>query len=300
MSMPRDRAEEPRTNNYRHACASCRHQRKKCDNTCLMAPYFPAHMVENFQTVQRIFGVGNVSKILMNLDVQHREQAAESIKWEASIWRQDPVHGPLGKYRQLERELRVLRKQLITQQKILNQWSSNSSNQSEVGMMLPNSEGGLNSGLTCSLQGEQEIESQGVVSCTGIPYNTEGGLFAFPTVPAPSHQPLPLSGSHGEIAFYNEKLLQGQDRARQLGRSEAVCQDHMIVGNMGNDGIGCLEAIFTQGVGNFGTAQPAVGPSMRQGQPRRNQAGNHMAMTYRSDRGVSPFGLTPHHHMNPP
>ncbi|XP_041024036.1 LOB domain-containing protein 22-like [Juglans microcarpa x Juglans regia] len=273
MSRPRGRAEEPSSSNYRHACAKCRHQRKKCDNTCLMAPYFPVHMAEIFQTVHRFFGVRNVSKILMNLDVQHRELATESIKWEASIWRQNPVHRPLGKYRQLEQELQLLRKQLITQEKILNQWSIYSSNQSKVGMMLPSFEGGLNSGLTCSLQGEQDIESQ-VVSCTGIPYkgipyNTEGGLIPFLTVPVPSCQPLPLSRSHGEIEFCNEKLLQGQDRARQLGRCEAVCQDHMIIGNKGNNGIGCLETLFTQGVGNFGMAQqpqPAVGPcSMGQG-----------------------------------
>lgn len=78
----------------------------------------------------------------------------------------------------------------------------------------------------------------------------------------------------------------------------------MIIGNKGNNGIGCLEALFTQGVGNFGMAQqpqPAVGPyNMEQGQPRRNQAGNHMAMTYRSDRGMLQFGLTPRHHVNPP
>lgn len=95
----------------------------------------------------------------------------------------------------------------------MNQWSSYGRNQSEVGMMLPSFEGGLNSSLTCSLQGEQEIESQGVVSCTGIPYNTEGGLIPFLTIPTPSRQPLPLSGSHGEIellmkSFYRNKIEQ--------------------------------------------------------------------------------------------
>lgn len=103
--------------NSRHACAACRHQRKKCDDDCVMAPYFTAEKEEAFRAVHKIFGVSNTSKLLKKLeDKNHRGRAAESFIWEACTWKQDPVNGPLGKYRQLEREIALLRDALQRQQ----------------------------------------------------------------------------------------------------------------------------------------------------------------------------------------
>ncbi|PQQ04574.1 hypothetical protein Pyn_24249 [Prunus yedoensis var. nudiflora] len=82
--------------NSRHACAACRHQRKKCDDDCVMAPYFTAEKEEAFRAVHKIFGVSNTSKLLKKLeDKNHRGRAAESFIWEACTWKQDPVNGPL-------------------------------------------------------------------------------------------------------------------------------------------------------------------------------------------------------------
>ncbi|BBH00941.1 LOB domain-containing protein 2 [Prunus dulcis] len=103
--------------NSRHACSACRHQRKKCDDDCVMAPYFTAEKEEAFRAVHKIFGVSNTSKLLKKLeDKNHRGRAAESFIWEACTWKQDPVNGPLGKYRQLEREIALLRDALQRQQ----------------------------------------------------------------------------------------------------------------------------------------------------------------------------------------
>ncbi|KAB2601287.1 LOB domain-containing protein 30-like [Pyrus ussuriensis x Pyrus communis] len=101
----------------RHACAACRHQRKRCEEDCAMAPYF-TNKDEDFKAVHRIFGVSNMTKLLKQLEDQnHRGAAVQSFIWEADMWNQDPVNGPLGKYRKLERENELLRNALNEEQK---------------------------------------------------------------------------------------------------------------------------------------------------------------------------------------
>ncbi|KAM1004796.1 hypothetical protein ACFX13_004989 [Malus domestica] len=103
----------------RHACAACRHQRKRCEEDCVMAPYF-TNKDEDFKAVHRIFGVSNMTKLLKQLEDQnHRGTAVQSFIWEAYMWNQDPVNGPLGKYRKLERENELLRNALNEEQKAL-------------------------------------------------------------------------------------------------------------------------------------------------------------------------------------
>lgn len=45
-------------------CAACRMLRRKCDNNCLLAPYFPGDDVEKFAGVHRVFGASNVAKMI--------------------------------------------------------------------------------------------------------------------------------------------------------------------------------------------------------------------------------------------
>ncbi|XVF27564.1 hypothetical protein REPUB_Repub14bG0119200 [Reevesia pubescens] len=99
------------TLNSRHACASCKHQRKRCDNNCVFAPHFPANRANYFREVQKIFGVKNVGGILAHLSPQDRQKAVESLEWEALAWKEDPIEGPLGLFRKLEKELELLKNQ---------------------------------------------------------------------------------------------------------------------------------------------------------------------------------------------
>ena len=98
--------------NNRNACAACKHQRKRCDDNCVMAPYFPADKAEEFEAVHSVFGVKNVSKRLKSLDVQHREVAVKSFIWEARAWMQDGVGGPLQQHIKVTHELELLKRQL--------------------------------------------------------------------------------------------------------------------------------------------------------------------------------------------
>ncbi|THG08018.1 hypothetical protein TEA_011852 [Camellia sinensis var. sinensis] len=80
----------------RPACASCKHQRKRCHQGCLMAPHFPSSKTEEFEAVHAVFGVSNVTKIIKTLDFARQKQAVKSFIWEALWWKRDPAHGPLG------------------------------------------------------------------------------------------------------------------------------------------------------------------------------------------------------------
>ncbi|PHT55870.1 hypothetical protein CQW23_04356 [Capsicum baccatum] len=92
----------------RPACASCKHQRKKCiEGDCAMWRHFPATKMDEFLAVHKVFGIANVTKKIKSLDnVAQQDETIKSFLWEARLWQEDPVHGPLGAYRQLEQQLK--------------------------------------------------------------------------------------------------------------------------------------------------------------------------------------------------
>ncbi|BFG39021.1 hypothetical protein CerSpe_252950 [Prunus speciosa] len=95
-----------------HACASCKHQRRKCDETCEMAPYFPASRYSEFQNAQKIFGVSNIQKVMAMAAPDQRQAAAESIITEGNARKNDPVHGCLGIIRGLNAQIQGLEREL--------------------------------------------------------------------------------------------------------------------------------------------------------------------------------------------
>ncbi|KAL6536907.1 hypothetical protein OROHE_012491 [Orobanche hederae] len=93
------------------ACASCKHQRKKCTNKCVLAPFFPVGKAREFLAVHKVFGVSNVTKIITNLGEEERKVAVDSLIWEALCRQRDPVLGPYGDYRRICEELRLYKSQ---------------------------------------------------------------------------------------------------------------------------------------------------------------------------------------------
>ncbi|XP_020571888.1 LOB domain-containing protein 24-like [Phalaenopsis equestris] len=74
-------------------CAACKYLRRRCSEDCILAPYFHHSQPERFASVHRIFGAGNVARMLQQLPLHDRAQAADAIATEAH-WRvQDPVYG---------------------------------------------------------------------------------------------------------------------------------------------------------------------------------------------------------------
>ncbi|KAL2466606.1 LOB domain-containing protein 2 [Abeliophyllum distichum] len=105
------------------ACASCKHQRKKCTEKCILAPFFPVDKTREFQAVHKVFGVSNVTKIVTNLEEEDRKQAVDSLVWEAFCWQKDAVLGPYGEYRRVCEELRLYKSQYQQIHQVQNQGS---------------------------------------------------------------------------------------------------------------------------------------------------------------------------------
>ncbi|KAE9445985.1 hypothetical protein C3L33_22112, partial [Rhododendron williamsianum] len=74
-------------------CAACKLQRRKCTQECVFAPYFPPDQPQKFETVHKVFGASNVAKILSELAPAQREDAVNSLAYEADARLRDPVYG---------------------------------------------------------------------------------------------------------------------------------------------------------------------------------------------------------------
>ncbi|XAR54478.1 hypothetical protein NMG60_11029622 [Bertholletia excelsa] len=86
-------------------CAACKSLRRRCPPDCVLAPYFPSNNPQRFDSVHKIFGASNVTKMLEGLPVNLRGEAAECMSFEA-MWRvKDPVYGCVGIISHLQQEI---------------------------------------------------------------------------------------------------------------------------------------------------------------------------------------------------
>ncbi|OMO51103.1 hypothetical protein COLO4_37818 [Corchorus olitorius] len=102
-------------------CAACKILRQKCTQECVLAPYFPPDNPQKFATVHKVFGKSNVAKILNELSVSQREEAVNSLSYEAEYRLRDPVYGCVGlisilqqRLKQLQYDLHFAKKELAT------------------------------------------------------------------------------------------------------------------------------------------------------------------------------------------
>ncbi|KAK7285765.1 hypothetical protein RJT34_20546 [Clitoria ternatea] len=93
-------------------CAACRILRRRCDNKCLLAPYFPTHELENFVGVHRVFGASNVIKMIQMVEETKREDAVKAMVYEATARLRDPVYGSAGCIYHLQKMIQELNEQL--------------------------------------------------------------------------------------------------------------------------------------------------------------------------------------------
>ncbi|CAL9204631.1 unnamed protein product [Musa hybrid cultivar] len=110
-------------------CAACRYLRRRCCEDCALAPYFPSANPHRFACVHRIFGASNVARMLQQIPVEHRRQAADAIAMEA-YWRvQDPVYGSVGFISMLQREISVVQRELAETQAQITMYASQAQSQ---------------------------------------------------------------------------------------------------------------------------------------------------------------------------
>ncbi|KAK4778279.1 hypothetical protein SAY87_018466 [Trapa incisa] len=100
-------------------CAACKLQRRKCTPECIFAPYFPADQPQKFAYIHKVFGASNVSKLLHELSVSQREDAVQSLAYEAETRLRDPVYGCVGLISILQQRLKHLQSELVNAKKEL-------------------------------------------------------------------------------------------------------------------------------------------------------------------------------------
>ncbi|KAH9330761.1 hypothetical protein KI387_002869, partial [Taxus chinensis] len=98
------------------SCASCKRQRKKCPESCVLAPHFPSTDTKKFDVVQRVFGTSHVIKTLQGVEDYQRADVVNSILYESSARVKDPVHGCAGIVYQLQAKIAELESQLAATQ----------------------------------------------------------------------------------------------------------------------------------------------------------------------------------------
>ncbi|KAH6803258.1 Lateral organ boundaries domain family protein [Perilla frutescens var. frutescens] len=100
------------SSSYNSPCAACKFLRRKCMPGCIFAPYFPPEEPQKFANVHKIFGASNVSKLLNDLLPQQRDDAVNSLAYEAEARVRDPVYGCVGAISFLQRQVDRLQKEL--------------------------------------------------------------------------------------------------------------------------------------------------------------------------------------------
>ncbi|XP_021762866.1 protein LATERAL ORGAN BOUNDARIES-like [Chenopodium quinoa] len=100
------------SSSYNSPCAACKFLRRKCMPGCIFAPYFPPEEPQKFANVHKIFGASNVTKLLNELLPHQREDAVNSLAYEAEARVRDPVYGCVGAISYLQRQVQKLQKEL--------------------------------------------------------------------------------------------------------------------------------------------------------------------------------------------
>ncbi|KAG8642520.1 LOB domain-containing protein 36 [Manihot esculenta] len=103
-------------------CAACKFLRRKCTQECVFAPYFPPDQPQKFANVHKVFGASNVAKLLNELNTAQREDAVNSLAYEAEARLHDPVYGCVGLISILQHRLKELQSDLYNAKKELSQY----------------------------------------------------------------------------------------------------------------------------------------------------------------------------------
>ncbi|KAJ6772592.1 LOB DOMAIN-CONTAINING PROTEIN 21 [Salix koriyanagi] len=130
------RNHEPRASS---SCAACKFLKRRCTPNCIFAPYFRSDEPNKFVKVHKVFGASNVSKILIEVPEEQREDTVNSLAYEAEARLRDPVYGCIGAIALLQRKMVELQVDLAIARARLARYAANSPPiLNDHGSMIPN------------------------------------------------------------------------------------------------------------------------------------------------------------------
>ncbi|KAJ8747855.1 hypothetical protein K2173_027419 [Erythroxylum novogranatense] len=164
------------SSSYNSPCAACKFLRRKCMPGCIFAPYFPPEEPQKFANVHKIFGASNVTKLLNEVLPHQREDAVNSLAYEAEARVRDPVYGCVGAISFLQRQVQRLQRELDAANADLIRYASN-----EIPTALPAS--GVSSMTPMSASRQRGVDQ------FNRRIGNEGGFYQAPGVSLPYHLP---------------------------------------------------------------------------------------------------------------
>ncbi|CBI31506.3 unnamed protein product, partial [Vitis vinifera] len=104
-SSPSSSRFSPPPTAFQGPCAACKVLRRRCDESCILAPYFPPNEPLKFINAHKVFGASNIAKALQELPQPTRADAVSSMVYEANARIRDPVYGCAGTICHLHKQL---------------------------------------------------------------------------------------------------------------------------------------------------------------------------------------------------
>uniref|UniRef100_A0A803N0F5 LOB domain-containing protein n=2 Tax=Chenopodium quinoa TaxID=63459 RepID=A0A803N0F5_CHEQI len=103
-------------------CGACKFLRRKCTNGCIFAPHFGSDQgAARFAAVHKVFGASNVSKLLLHIPMNRRQDAVVTISYEAQARLSDPVYGCVSTILALQQQVATLQAELaMVQSQVIN------------------------------------------------------------------------------------------------------------------------------------------------------------------------------------
>jgi len=88
----------PHVDAFKSFCqgAACKFLKRRCIPNCIFAPCFRSDECKKFAKVHKVFGASNVSKILIKVPEEQREDTANSLAYDAEARLRDPIYGCIG------------------------------------------------------------------------------------------------------------------------------------------------------------------------------------------------------------
>ncbi|KMT11291.1 hypothetical protein BVRB_5g109750 [Beta vulgaris subsp. vulgaris] len=103
-------------------CGACKFLRRKCTSGCIFAPHFGSDQgAARFAAVHKVFGASNVSKLLLHIPMNRRQDAVVTISYEAQARLSDPVYGCVSTILALQQQVATMQAELaMVQSQVIN------------------------------------------------------------------------------------------------------------------------------------------------------------------------------------